>query len=61
MWDRKGDFLKVAVDTDLEGYVFKDYMKTSVEFNKAVSVEEEKAKEEDEAKRKEEADKARKS
>ena len=33
-------------------------MKTSVEFNKAVSVEEEKAKEEDEAKRKEEADKA---
>ena len=43
---QEGDFLKVAVDTDLEGYVFKDYMKTSVEFNKAVSVEEEKAKEE---------------
>lgn len=55
---QEGDFLKVSVDTDLEGYVFKDYMKTSVEFNKAVSVEEEKAKEEDEAKRKEEADKA---
>lgn len=55
---QEGDFLKVSVDTDLEGYVFKDYMKTSVEFNKAVSVEEEKAKEDDEAKRKEEADKA---
>ncbi len=55
---QEGDFLKVSVDTDLEGYVFKDYMKTSVEFNKAVSVEEEKAKEEEEAKRKEEADKA---
>ena len=55
---QEGDFLKVSVDTDLEGYVFKDYMKTSVEFNKAVSVEEEKAKEEDDAKRKEEADKA---
>lgn len=41
---QEGDFLKVAVDTDLEGYVFKDYMKTSVEFNKAVSVEEEKPK-----------------
>ena len=57
---QEGDFLKVSVDTDLEGYVFKDYMKTSVEFNKAVSVEEEKAKEEEEAKRKEEADKAMK-
>ena len=55
---QEGDFLKVSVDTDLAGSVFNAYMKTSVEFNKAVSVEEEKAKEEDEAKRKEEADKA---
>ena len=54
----EGDFLKVQVDSDLEGYVFKEYMKTSVEFNKAVSVEEEKAKEAEEAKRKEEAEKA---
>lgn len=54
----EGDFLKVSVDSDLEGYVFKEYMKTSVEFNKAVSVEEEKAKEAEEAKRKEEAEKA---
>ena len=54
----EGDFLKVSVDSDLEGYVFKEYMKTSVEFNKAVSVEEEKAKAAEEAKRKEDAEKA---
>ena len=51
----EGDFLKVQVDSDLEGYVFREYMKTSVEFNKAVSVEEEKAKAAEEAKRKEDA------
>ena len=56
--EEQGDFLKVAVDTDLEGYVFKDYMETSVEFNKAVSVEEEQKKAEEEAKRKAEAEKA---
>lgn len=55
---QEGDFLKVQVDSDLEGYVFKEYMKTDVEFNKAISVEEEKAKAAEEAKRKEEADKA---
>ncbi len=33
------DFLKVAVDSDLEGYVFKDHANTTVEFQKAVSVE----------------------
>ena len=38
--------------------LFKEYMKTSVEFNKAVSVEEEKAKAAEEAKRKEDAEKA---
>lgn len=54
----EGDFLKVSVDSDLEGYVFKEYMKTSVEFNKAVSAEEEKAKAAEEARRKEEAEKA---
>lgn len=54
----EGDFLKVAVDTDLEGYVFKEYMKTDVKFNEAVSVEEEKAKEAEEAKRKKEAEDA---
>lgn len=54
----EGDFLKVAVDNDLEGYVFKEYMKTDVEFDQAVSLDEEKAQAEEEAKRKEEADKA---
>lgn len=54
----EGDFLKVAVDSDLEGYVFRDYMKTSVDFQKAVSVEEEKAKEAEEARRKKEAEDA---
>lgn len=55
---QQGDFLQVAVDSDLEGYVFKDYMKTSVEFQKAVSVDEEKAREAEEAKRKKEAEDA---
>lgn len=54
----EGDFLKVQVDSDLEGYVFKEYMKTNVEFNKAVSAEEEAAKAAEDAKRKEEAEKA---
>lgn len=54
----EGDFLKVSVDSDLEGYVYKDYMKTDVEFNKAVSTEEEKAQNAEEAKRKDDADKA---
>ena len=27
--EEQGDFLKVAVDSDLEGYVFKDYMNTA--------------------------------
>ncbi|MCC8025248.1 MAG: NlpC/P60 family protein [Clostridium sp.] len=55
---KEGNFYKVAVDSDLEGYVFEDYMKTSVEFKEAVSVEEEKAQAAEEAKRKEEAEKA---
>ena len=29
--EEEGDFLKVAVDSDLEGYVYKEYMKTEVE------------------------------
>ena len=56
--EEQGDFLKVAVDSDLEGYVYKEYMKTNVEFQKAVSLEEEKAKADEEAKRKKEADDA---
>lgn len=54
----EGDFLKVAVDTDLVGYVFKDYMKTEVSFKEAVSLEEEKAAEADAEKRRQEAEEA---
>lgn len=56
----EGEFAKIAVDTDLEGYVFKDYIKTQVEFEQAVSVAEEKAKEEEAARLKKEADDAMK-
>lgn len=54
----EGDFLKVQVDSDLEGYVFKDYMETEVDYKEAVSVEEEKAKEEEEEQRRKEAEDA---
>lgn len=56
--EETGDFIKLAVDSDLEGYVFKDYVKTNVEFDKAVSLAEEEAKAAEEAKRKKEADDA---
>lgn len=56
--EETGDFIKLAVDSDLEGYVFKDYIKTNVEFDKAVSLAEEEAKAAEEAKRKKEADDA---
>ena len=55
---QEGDFLKVQVDEDLTGYVFKDYVTTNVEFNKAVSAEEEAAKKAEEEKRKKEAEEA---
>lgn len=52
---QEGDFLKVAVDSDLTGYVHKDYMTTSTKLPEAVSNEEEQAKKEDEEKRRQEA------
>lgn len=55
---QEGDFLKVQVDSDLEGYVYKEYMNTNVEFNQAVSVEEEQKKKAEEEARKKEAEKA---
>ncbi len=54
----EGDFLKVAVDTDLEGYVFKDYMKTQVSFKEAVSLEEEQEQQAEAEERRKEAEKA---
>ena len=40
----EGNFAKIAIDTDLEGYISKDYIKTTVELDKAVSLAEEAAK-----------------
>ena len=41
---QEGDFYKISVDTDLVGYVFKDYVDTRVEFDQAVSSSEEESK-----------------
>lgn len=53
-----GEFFQVEIDSDLVGYVSKDYCKAEVEFDQAVSLEEEAAKKEEEARRKQEADAA---
>ena len=53
-----GEFFQVEIDSDLVGYVSKDYCKAEVEFDQAVSLEEETAKKEEEARRKQEADAA---
>lgn len=54
----EGDFAKIAVDTDLVGYVFKDYINIRVEFKQAVSTAEEAAKTAETAELKKEADAA---
>lgn len=54
----EGEFAKIAVDTDLVGYVFKDYIDIRVEFEQAVTIEEENAKAAEEAQRKKEAEAA---
>lgn len=53
-----GEFFQVEIDSDLVGYVSKDYCRAEVEFDQAVSLEEEAAKKEEETKRKQEADAA---
>ncbi len=55
---QEGDFLKISVDTDLVGYVSKDYMTTSVSFKEAVSVQEEASRKAEEEQRREEASQA---
>lgn len=55
---QEGGFVKVAVDTDLEGYVSSEYIQTEVEFKEAVSTEEEKARAEEKAQAQKEADAA---
>lgn len=54
----ESDFYKVAIDTDMEGYIAKSYCKTTIEFDQAVSLQEERDKLEEEAARKREADSA---
>ncbi len=54
----EGDFFKVEVDADLVGYIAKEYCKTTVEFDQAISLEEERLKLEEEAARKQEAESA---
>ena len=51
----EGNFLKIEVDADLVGYVSKDYMKTDVEFQEAVTLEEEEAQVKEKAQREKEA------
>ena len=55
---QEGNFLKIQVDDDLVGYVFRDYIKTSISFTQAVSNAEEAAKKAEEQKRKAEAEAA---
>ena len=54
----EGEFFKVQVDADLEGYIAQSYCKVEVEFDQAVSLAEEQAKLAEEAQRKQEADAA---
>lgn len=54
----EGDFFKVEVDADLVGYIAKEYCKTTVEFDQAVSLEEERQKLAEEAERKRDAETA---
>lgn len=54
----EGEFFKVEVDADLIGYIAKEYCKTTVEFDQAISLEEEQQKLAEEAARKQEAESA---
>lgn len=51
----EGGFYKVEVDADLIGYVAKEYCRTEIEFDQAVSLEEEQQKLAEENQRKQEA------
>lgn len=54
----EGDFFKVAIDTDLEGYIARSYCKTTIEFDEAVSLQEERDRLEEEASRRRDAENA---
>ena len=51
----EGNFLKIEVDADLVGYVSKDYMKTDVEFEEAVTLAQEQEQIQEKAAREQEA------
>lgn len=53
--EESGDFYKVAIDSDMEGFIAKSYCKTTIEFDQAVSLAEERERLEEEATRKREA------
>lgn len=44
--EETGDFVKLSVDTDLAGYVCKDYVDVHIDFDQAISIEEERAEQE---------------
>lgn len=54
----EGDFFKVAIDSDMEGYIARSYCKTTIEFDQAVSLQEERDRLAEEAARKREAETA---
>ena len=57
---QEGQFLKIQVDDDLEGYVFKDYIDTSISYDGELSEEEKAVKEAESARLKAEAEAAMK-
>lgn len=54
----EGEFFKVQVDADLEGYIAQSYCKIEVEFDQAVSLEEEQERLQEEAQRRKDAETA---
>lgn len=56
--EEAGDFYKVAIDTDMEGFIAKSYCMTTIEFDQAISLAEEQQKLAEEEQRRKEADAA---
>lgn len=44
--EEMGEFIKLSIDSDLTGYVYRDYVDIDVEFKEAISIEEERAEQE---------------
>ncbi|WP_434310832.1 NlpC/P60 family protein [Hominifimenecus sp. rT4P-3] len=44
--EETGNFVKLSIDTDLAGYVCKDYVEVHIDFDQAISLEEERAEQE---------------